>query len=119
VCVFHADDWPSELPAELAFAEGPTAAASVVAAHEKRRAAAETLVADVSERLARAGFRTATATRDGSARSAILDYASTWQPDLIVLGSHGRTGVHRFLLGSVSEAVVRHAPCSVQVVRAR
>ena len=38
--------------------------------------------------------------------------------DLIVMGSHGRTGVLRFLLGSVAEKVVRHAPCSVLVARA-
>jgi nucleotide-binding universal stress UspA family protein len=37
--------------------------------------------------------------------------------DLIVMGTHGRTGVTRFLLGSVAEKVVRHAPCSVLVAR--
>jgi universal stress protein A len=35
----------------------------------------------------------------------------------IVLGAHGRTGIHRVLLGSVAERVVRHAPCSVMIVR--
>ena len=37
--------------------------------------------------------------------------------DLIVLGSHGYTGIKRFLLGSVALSVVSHAPCSVEVVR--
>jgi nucleotide-binding universal stress UspA family protein len=37
--------------------------------------------------------------------------------DLIVMGTHGRTGIRRFLLGSVAEKVVRHAPCSVLVAR--
>jgi nucleotide-binding universal stress UspA family protein len=37
--------------------------------------------------------------------------------DLIVMGTHGRTGVSRFLLGSVAEKVVRHAPCAVLVAR--
>jgi len=37
--------------------------------------------------------------------------------DLIVMGTHGRTGISRFLLGSVAEKVVRHAPCSVLVAR--
>ena len=37
--------------------------------------------------------------------------------DVIVVGSHGRSGLDRFLLGSVSDRVVRHARCSVQVVR--
>ena len=39
--------------------------------------------------------------------------------DLIVLGTHGRTGVRRALIGSVAERVVRHAPCTVMVVGSR
>ena len=55
----------------------------------------------------------------GEPRNAILDAAKDWGADLIVLGSHGRRGLDRFLLGSVSEAVAIHAACSVQVVRGR
>ena len=47
----------------------------------------------------------------------ILKEAADWGADLIVLGSHGRRGLNRFLLGSVSEAVASHAPCSVEVIR--
>jgi nucleotide-binding universal stress UspA family protein len=50
-------------------------------------------------------------------KAIILDEAARWEADLIVLGSHGRRGVDRFLLGSVSEAVAMHAGCSVDVVR--
>lgn len=39
--------------------------------------------------------------------------------DLVVIGTHGRTGIKRALLGSVAEKVVRHAPCPVYVVRSR
>jgi nucleotide-binding universal stress UspA family protein len=53
----------------------------------------------------------------GEPRAVILDTAKTWGADLIVLGSHGRRGMDRFLLGSVSEAVAIHAHCSVEVVR--
>jgi nucleotide-binding universal stress UspA family protein len=53
----------------------------------------------------------------GEARTLILDTAKTWGADLIVLGSHGRRGLDRFLLGSVSEAVAIHAHCSVEVIR--
>lgn len=53
----------------------------------------------------------------GEPRTAILDAAKTWGADLIVLGSHGRRGLDRFLLGSVSEAVATHAHCSVEVIR--
>jgi len=44
--------------------------------------------------------------------------AHEWPADLIVTGSHGRHGLGRVLLGSVAEAAIRHAPCSVLVVRA-
>ena len=53
----------------------------------------------------------------GPARSVILDEAESWGADLIVLGSHGYRAWERFLLGSVSQAVVSHAKCSVEVVR--
>ena len=53
----------------------------------------------------------------GSPRPVILDEAETWGADLIVLGSHGYSAWKRFLLGSVSQAVVSHSKCSVEVVR--
>jgi nucleotide-binding universal stress UspA family protein len=53
----------------------------------------------------------------GDPRSVILDTAKAWQADLIVLGSHGRHGLDRFLMGSVAESVAVHAHCSVVVVR--
>ena len=55
----------------------------------------------------------------GSPRSIILEEAERWKADLIVVGSHGYGTWHRFLLGSVSQAVVSHAKCSVEVVRIR
>lgn len=53
----------------------------------------------------------------GSPRPVILDEAENWGADLIVLGSHGYGTWKRLLLGSVSQAVVSHAKCSVEVVR--
>jgi nucleotide-binding universal stress UspA family protein len=50
-------------------------------------------------------------------RAIILEEANQWGADLIVLGSHGHNGVERFLLGSVSEGVALHAPCSVEIIR--
>jgi nucleotide-binding universal stress UspA family protein len=79
---------------------------------------AESYVQSIAGRLRVAGFNAASEVRStGDARLAILDAAAAWPADLIVLGSHGRSGLDRFLLGSVSEGVVRHATCSVQVVR--
>jgi nucleotide-binding universal stress UspA family protein len=118
VRVLHVDEWPRDLPPALAFAEGPTAAREILAVHEHRRQDAEALVTRVAGRLQAAGFRTSTVVATGDARDRIVDTAAEWHADLIVVGSHGRRGFDRFLLGSVSESVVRHAPCSVEVVRA-
>ena len=55
----------------------------------------------------------------GPPRTVILDEAESWGADLIVLGSHGYRGWERFLLCSVSQSVVSHAMCSVEVVRCK
>ena len=52
-----------------------------------------------------------------SAVQAITEYASNAKIDLIVMGTRGLTGFRKLLLGSVSNGVVSHAPCSVLVVR--
>ncbi len=54
----------------------------------------------------------------GAPAETITRAAADWRADLIVIGSHGRSGVRRALLGSVAEAVMRTAPCPVLVVRA-
>lgn len=54
---------------------------------------------------------------EGSPKKVIVEAAQHWGADLIVLGSHGYGAVKGFLLGSVSHAVVLHAPCSVEIVR--
>jgi nucleotide-binding universal stress UspA family protein len=66
-----------------------------------------------------AQLKVITETKDGRAKDVILDEAETWGADLIVVGSHGYHGLRRFLLGSVSQAVAAHAPCSVEIVRRR
>jgi nucleotide-binding universal stress UspA family protein len=52
-----------------------------------------------------------------SPANAIVEYARSIHADVIVVGTHGRDGVSRLLMGSVAELVVRHAPCPVLVVR--
>ncbi len=47
----------------------------------------------------------------------ICDYAHQHRADLVVVGTHGRTGLAHLMMGSVAERVVRHAPCSVLAVR--
>jgi len=53
----------------------------------------------------------------GHAEEVIIEVAKQWDADLIMLGSHGRSGIGRFLLGSISQAVASHAPCSVEIIR--
>jgi nucleotide-binding universal stress UspA family protein len=119
VLVLHADEWPNRLPTSMAFAEGPTGASDILELRDDWRRKGEDLVSRAAKQLRTAGFQTTTAVHEGDARHAILEAAADWRPDVIVVGSHGRTGLDRFFLGSVSESIVRHAPCSVQVVRAK
>ncbi len=56
---------------------------------------------------------------EGPPGSEIVEAARQWQADLIVIGSHGRRGIRRALIGSVAEAVVRQGPCSVLVVHSK
>ncbi|MGH9679399.1 MAG: universal stress protein [Candidatus Acidiferrales bacterium] len=77
---------------------------------------AKSLVYKTVEKLRHAGFEVSPALEEGDPKAKILDVAKDWKADLIVIGSHGRTGLGRFLLGSVSENVVRHSHCSVEIV---
>jgi nucleotide-binding universal stress UspA family protein len=70
-----------------------------------------------ADRLERSELATVTAVRTGAAHRVILDYAAESGIDLVVMGTHGRRGLGRVLLGSVAEKVVRRAPCPVTVVR--
>jgi nucleotide-binding universal stress UspA family protein len=53
----------------------------------------------------------------GAPDETLIEAAKQWQADLIVIGSHGRGFWGRMLLGSITDALVHHAPCSVLVVR--
>lgn len=54
---------------------------------------------------------------EGEARDGVLEWAEKLNADLIVMGTHGRQGAKRFFMGSVAEAVVRHAFCPVVTLR--
>lgn len=53
----------------------------------------------------------------GNATESIIELAKNYYADLIVMGSHGRTGIKKLILGSVSTAVSQNAPCSIAIVR--
>jgi len=88
-----------------------------VVANDRREG--ESLTADLTRRIF-AGDLTVeliTDVLEGHPCDRIVETAREWKADLIIVGSHGRKGLTRFTLGSVSAAVVALAPCSVLVVR--
>ena len=85
----------------------------------ERRKQGKALVHEAAQKLRKAGFRASEAVDTGDPKTRIIDQAAKWRADLIVAGSHGWKGLNRFLIGSVSEAVARHAGCSVQILRPR
>ena len=60
-----------------------------------------------------------TAVRTGPPAAEVARFAEERKADLVVVGTRGRTGLERAVLGSIAEAIVRHAPCAVLVARAR
>ena len=67
--------------------------------------------------LRQSGLEVVSEIQAGLPKKAIVEYAKNWGADLIMVGSHRSNAVARFLLGSVSRAVLRSAPCSVEIVR--
>ncbi|WP_331233309.1 universal stress protein [Natronorarus salvus] len=84
---------------------------------DRRRERAETLLADLGAIAGEAGVAVETAIERGDPSRAILAAAADTDADLIVMGSHGRSGVSRVLLGSVAETVARRSPIPVTIVR--
>ena len=84
---------------------------------QAEKKSAHLMVEQIAEKLRAAGLKTETSVEIGDPEARILEVASTWSADLIVVGSHGYSGIRDLLLGSVSESVARHAKCSVEIVR--
>ncbi len=106
VAILHVVDLP--LPIPTSYAEG----FRQESLHHGRE-----LVERVAKQVGEAGFKAEGVLEEGDPRSTIVDYAKKWGANLIVAGSHGRKGLDRFLMGSVAEFIMHHAPCSVQIVR--
>jgi nucleotide-binding universal stress UspA family protein len=81
------------------------------------REALEKVAASSAESLRAEGRIISYVVREGVASDEIVAEAKEWGADLILIGTHGRRGVSRFLLGSVAENVALYAPCSVEIVR--
>lgn len=74
-------------------------------------------VEDVRKMAEAAGVRAETFVREGESYEQIIEIAEEHNVNIIVMGSHGRTGLKRLLMGSVTEKVIGHAPCPVLVIK--
>lgn len=95
----------------------PEMAASYAPEMAGERKSAHTLVERVAKELSSAGFKTEIAVEVADVREGIIDAALRWGADLILVGSHGKRGIRRFLLGGTAEFVARHAGCCVEIIR--
>lgn len=109
VTILHAYEVPTYV-----FPESVVATADLIG---QIRGAADEALASLVERSRRPGVQVDTALRQGVAWSEIDRAAQELGADLVVMGTHGRRGLSRALIGSVAERVVRTAPCPVLTVR--
>ncbi|RKD93804.1 universal stress protein [Halopiger aswanensis] len=84
---------------------------------DRRKAASETLREDLTELVTTTDVEYRVETAAGDPAREVVRFAEEHDVDHIIVGSHGREGVSRVLLGSVAERIVRRAPVSVTVVR--
>lgn len=97
----------------------PVSVVSVVTSShsDERREHAEQAVAGAVEQLASMGLQVEGKVEEGRPDDAIIKAAEAAGADLIVVGSHGRTGLTKVFMGSVAERVVGHATCPVLVIK--
>ena len=93
----------------------PTSIEADVLAEQKKQL--EDLVSDAERRLRECGFSTEARVLTGDPRETLVQEAVATHADLLVVGSHGRTGIAKLMIGSVSSHLVTHAPCSVMVIK--
>ena len=86
-------------------------------ARENAKTTLEKTRQKINSLLSDSEIRISTEVLIGSPESRIVEAAEEFQADLIIVGSHGYNSWERLLLGSVSDSVIHHAPCSVFVVR--
>lgn len=85
--------------------------------HKQAEEVAAAAAAQIGEKCPALANRLSIKVAGGSAEGVIVEEAEEWNADLIVVGSHGYGFWKRAWLGSVSNAIVHHAPCSVLIVR--
>jgi nucleotide-binding universal stress UspA family protein len=92
-------------------------AADATDIQRKANTAATTTAATAAAELKSRGFNAYGIGKEGDPKSIIVDYAKEWEANLIVVGSCEKSRIEEFFLGSVSQTVIKHAPCSVLIVK--
>jgi universal stress protein A len=95
----------------------PTEYGFLLPTNDKLAAQARTKLEALAARTIPPPLQVKVAVRIGTPYQEIVNASRAIRPDLIVVATHGRTGLSRTLLGSVAERVIRHAPCAVLAVR--
>ena len=113
VIIFSAVQVPVMLSAEMYV----PASGAVDQILEDETRAHEELVSQAEQELRDAGFKTEGRVLRGDPRDAIVRAVQEAGADLVIVGSHGRTGLTKLVMGSVAAHVVAHAPCDVLVVK--
>lgn len=112
--VLHVWEIPVFLPPDLRVSDAGAQASLMDMVSRRAEKQLAELVADAGRR----GIAVNSAqAKPGIPHATIVDVAKAGDYDLIVIGTHGRTGLSRVLVGSVAERVVRHATCAVMVAR--
>jgi len=109
--------WPPNSSFEILTAVETSQPWSLATIAEELKARAHQLVDTAAAKLRSSGLTTTATVSEGDPKTVILDHAAASAADLIVVGAHGMSALDQFFLGSVSKAVLRHAPCSVAIVR--
>lgn len=120
--------WPAGTKFVVLAAAAPAVAYTMVdagavtwmkTAEEETTVQAQELTARAERELRDTGLSTEAKVVLGDARMAIVDAARNLGVDMVVVGSHGRTGLGKLVMGSVASHVVTHAPCTVTVVKTK
>jgi nucleotide-binding universal stress UspA family protein len=113
--LLHVIDLPHQIIPDTVTVPGPGGVP--ISIKEFALNAAETHLTDLEQRLAKDGIKVTHAVRIGNPVDEILRFAAEEKVSLIVMGTHGRTGIRAFVAGSVTERVIRNATVPVLSVR--
>ena len=91
----------------------------MVEIRDQAREDAETFLQDKRDDLSRKGFDVESVLVEGSPAEQVIQYTEKANIDLVVMSTHGRSGLSRWALGSVADRIVRHGHCPVMLIRAR